>query len=101
MKGIWTVWVPYTFRMIWRPVDNAEELKDRDRSHQYRLSVLRGEPDESILQSEPLPIKPAIIPGGRGELTVEFVVTPAPEEKPVELRRSKNKGSRRNRGKQH
>lgn len=101
MEGIWTVWIPYTFRMIWRPMDNAEELKARDRDHQYRLSLLRGEPDKSILESEPPPAPPAIVPGGRGELTVEFVVTPAPKEKNSELRGSKNKSSGRNRGKQH
>jgi hypothetical protein len=101
VEGTRTVWVPYTFRMIWRTVDKTEELKERDRSHQYRLSLLRGDPDKSILESEPPPIKPAIVPGGRGELTVEFVVTPAPKEKNSELRGSKNKGTRRNRSKQH
>ena len=80
-------------------MDNAG-LEKRDREQQYRLSLLRGVPDESLLRSESLP-SPVQSSTGRGELTVEFTVTPAPEEKKSELRRSKRKSSGRHRSKQH
>ena len=81
-------------------MDNAELVK-RDREQQYRLSLLRGTPDESLLRSESLP-SPVQSSTGRGELTVKFTVTPAPKEKKShELRRSKRKSSGRNRSKQH
>ena len=80
-------------------MDNAG-LEKRDREQQYRLSLLRGVPDESLLRSESLP-SPVQSSTGRGELTVEFTVTPAPKEKKSELRRSKRKSSGRHRSKQH
>ena len=79
-------------------MDNAG-LEKRDREQQYRLSLLRGTPDESLLRSEPHSTTKA---AGAGKITrAVLTVTPAPKEKKSELRRSKTKSSGRNRSKQH
>jgi hypothetical protein len=79
-------------------MDNAG-LEKRDREHQYRLTLLRGVPDESLLRSEP---HSAVKAAGAGKIKrAVLTVTPAPKEKKSELRRSKRKSSGRNRSKQH
>ena len=81
-------------------MDNAG-LEKRDREQQYRLSLLRGTPDESLLRSEPHSEPAPANTAGTGKITAKLTVAPPPEGKKSELRRSKTKSSGRNRSKQH
>lgn len=81
-------------------MDNAELVK-RDREQQYRLSLLRGTPDESLLRSQPHSVPAPVSSAGKAKMSVDFTVGPPPEEKKSELRRSKRKSSGRHRSKQH
>lgn len=76
-------------------MDNASK-EALDRQQQYKLSLLRGQPDESLLRSESQ--SSTVSAGGAGKITqCSLTVTPPAEEKQSELRGSKDKGSRRNR----
>lgn len=76
-------------------MDNASK-EALDRQQQYKLSLLRGQPDESLLRSESQ--SETLTAGGAGKITqCNLIVTPPAEEKQSELRGSKDKGSRRNR----
>lgn len=78
-----------------RNMDNASK-ESLDRQQQYKLSLLRGRPDETLLRSQTQ--SETVQAAGIGKITqCNLTVTSAAEETKSELRGSKNKSTRRNR----
>ena len=78
-----------------RSMDNASK-ESLDRQQQYKLSLLRGRPDETLLRSEPQ--SKTVQAAGSGKITQCNLTVTLAEEKKSELRGSKDKSARRNRG---